>query len=207
MLPINTCSQISALESKSKRGIWQLRLLSLVFLCLPGFVSCVHSQSFLHYDKHISVIEKWIGQRETNGKNRSPLIDSMNRYCKSAYGNPYCAACQCYGLYLSGKPIFKTALAYNLKNKDTFSALEVILGRKKIYRGDLLIWQKGETINGHAASAYNDWYNTKGETIEGNTSSGIKGSQSDGDGFWKRTRSIDPTSYFRIKWITPIRNN
>ena len=164
----------------------------------------MRSQSFLHYDKHVAVIEKWIGQREVK-PNRSPLIDSMNRYCKSAYGNPYCAATQCYGLMLSGKPIFKTALAYNLRNKDTFSALEVILGKKKIYRGDLLIWQKGETISGHAASAYSDWNSTKGETIEGNTSSGVKGSQSDGDGFWKRTRSIDPTSYFRIKWITPIR--
>ena len=142
-----------------------------------------------------------MGQKESKGANRSPLIDSMNRYVGSGYGNPYCAAAVSYSIRPN---LPKSGLARNLRTKDTFSAFDVIQGKRKIKAGYILIWQKGETISGHAGLANKDWNGTKGETIEGNTSAGNSGSQSNGDGFFKRQRSIQPTSYFRIKWITPI---
>lgn len=167
--------------------------------------NCALSQSFSRYDKHVAIIEQWLGQTENKGENRSRLIDSMNRYVSNPLGAPYCAAAVCLALKLSGKPIFKTGLAQNLRNKDTFSAWDVFIGKRQVMKGDLLIWQKGATVFGHAATASKNWNSISGETYEGNTSSGENGSQSNGDGFWRKFRQISPTSYFRIKWITPIR--
>jgi hypothetical protein len=42
------------------------------------------------------------------------------------------------------------------------------------------------------------WKGKSGTTIEGNTSSGTRGSQNDGDGVYQRNRSIYPLNYFRI---------
>lgn len=168
------------------------------------YASYAHFQSFSHYDKHVDVIKQWVGQVEIK-PNRSPLIDTINRYVGNPLGAQYCGATVCYSLYLSGKPIFKTGLARNLRNKDTFTAFDVIMGNREICKGDVLVWQKGETIFGHTEVADTNWTGVKGSSIGGNTSPGKKGSQSNGGGFWRKPQKIDPTSYFRIKWITPIR--
>ncbi len=190
---------------KSRRGIWRLHYVFVLFLLLSVPQNYALSQSFSRYDKHVAIIERWLGQTEDKGANRSKLIDSMNRYVGNPYGSPYCAATPCFALKISGNAVFKTGLARNLRNKDTFTAWDVITGKRQIMKGDLLVWQKGETINGHAAVASENWNDASGETYEGNTSSGENGSQSNGNGFWARFRSISPTSYFRIKWITPLR--
>ncbi len=190
---------------KSRRGIWRLHYVFVLFWLLSVPQNCALSQSFSHYDKHITIFEQWLGQTETRGANRSGLIDSMNRYVAYPLGSPYCAAAVCLALKLSGKPIFKSGLAQNLRNSDSFSAWDVFTGKRQVLKGDLLIWQKGTTVFGHAATASKNWNGASGETYEGNTSSGEKGSQSNGDGFWHKFRHISPTSYFRIKWITPIR--
>lgn len=125
----------------------------------------------------------------------------MNRYVGSPLGSPYCAAAVSYSIRPNS---LRSGLARALRNKNTFAALEVIQGKKQIKRGYIIIWQKGETISGHAGLANRDWNGVKGETVEGNTSAGNKGSQSNGDGFFIRQRSIQPTAYFRIKYITPL---
>lgn len=167
----------------------------LFLLALPNFA---HSQCFLHLDR----FKNWIGQTETKGQNRSNLIDSMNRYVGNPLGSPYCAAAVCYSLRPSVK--FKTGLASRLRTKESFTSWEVIVGKRHIKKGYIIIWQKGNTIFGHAGLACEDWDGIKGETFEGNTSPDNKGSQSNGGGFWHRFRTIQPTSYFRIKYITPI---
>lgn len=177
----------------------QCRLLFLGILFLLLLPNYAPSQSFSHLDR----FKSWIGQTESNGANRSSLIDSMNRYVGNPLGSPYCSAAVCYSLRPSK---FKTGLATRLKTKESFTSWDVIIGKRQIKKGYIIIWQKGETIFGHAGLAFKDWNGTKGETYEGNTSSGNKGSQSNGDGFWHRFRSIQPTSYFRIKYITPVEN-
>lgn len=175
----------------------------LLALCLLASLCYAHSPySSRSSTRAVDVFVKWIGQQELR-PNRSPLIDSMNRYVGNPLGSPYCAAAVSYAYYKAGNPFVKSGLARNLRTKYTYSAYDVFVGKAKIYDGDILIWQKGETVNGHAAIAHGDWIGKSGESDEGNTSSGEKGSQSDGDGFWRRRRAISPTSYFRIKWITP----
>lgn len=174
----------------------RLQLLCLLFLCLSVSPSFAHSQSSSHLDRFRS----WIGQKEER-PNRSKLIDSMNRYVGSPLGSPYCAAAVSYSIRPNSP---KSGLARSLRTKNAFTALDVIQGRRQIKEGYILIWQKGETISGHAGLADKDWQGTKGLTVEGNTSAGNKGSQSDGGQFARRQRSIEPTNYFRIKYITPV---
>ena len=70
-----------------------------------------------------------------------------------------------------------------------------------------MTWQRGNTKNGHEALASEDWDGISGKTYEGNTSSGKKGSQHDGDGAFSRTRKIEPYNYtMRIRWFTPFDN-
>lgn len=63
--------------------------------------------------------------------------------------------------------------------------------------GTIIVWRRGTTPFGHAGLV-EIWKGRSGTTIEGNTSSGERGSQNDGDGVYRRRRTINPTNYFRI---------
>jgi len=87
--------------------------------------------------------------------------------------------------------------------KTSIKANDVLLGTKIIPDGSLIIWEKGSTISGHIGFV-EKWNKISGKTIEGNTSSGKVGSQSDGDGVYVRTRYIEPANYFRITSFTLV---
>lgn len=210
MLWINGFLQKLIFRNKSLKGS-TLPLLSLLPLLVIAFlllwrITSAQSGSLPYgtLSKRLAILKGWMYQTETNGPNRSPLIDSMNRYVGSAKGSSYCAATVSYSLYLSGNPVLKTGLARNLRNKNTFSAWEVLTGKKQIKAGYIIVWQDGDTMFGHAATAREDWDGWNGKTYEGNTSPGTKGSQSNGGGFYPRDRTIEQYAYKRIKWITPI---
>lgn len=104
-------------------------------------------------------------------------------------------------------PMKKSGLARSLVSKDTnitFTAYDVVMGKKKVLKGDIAIWQKGTTIYGHSGLVEYDWDGTKGKTIEANTSSSNTGSQSEGEGVYEKHRRIEVYSYFRIKWFTRL---
>jgi hypothetical protein len=82
------------------------------------------------------------------------------------------------------------------RNK-TIKATKVIAENMTLPPGTIIVWRRGTTPFGHAGIV-DKWQGKKGTTVEGNTSSGLGGSQHDGDGVWARTRVINPTSYFRI---------
>lgn len=211
MLSINGYLQKLIYKSKSlkvniPRLLSLLPLLVTVSLLLWHITSARLPSSLSEtISKRLAVLKGWMYRVETNGPNRSPLIDSMNRYVGSPLGSSYCAATVCYSEYkATGKSTFKTGLARNLRNKKTFGAWDVLTGKRQIKAGDIIVWQNGETVFGHAATAREDWNGWKGKTYEGNTSQGTKGSQSNGGGFYPREREISQTAYQRIKWITPL---
>jgi len=82
-------------------------------------------------------------------------------------------------------------------------ASQVLIGQKRPEPGDIVVWRKGNTIFGHAGIVL-EWNGACGKTIEANTSSGVYGSQADGDGVWIRERCIEPGNYFRIVSFTPV---
>jgi hypothetical protein len=124
-----------------------------------------------------------------------------NRYVRNALGSPYCAAFVGYNIRNCHEPRISSGLArhYYTKAPDrlTHTIGEVIRKEYKPKAGDIVVWARGSSIQGHAGFVLHDWKGTSGWTLEANTSAG-KGSQYDGNGVFKRFRKIEPYSYFRI---------
>jgi hypothetical protein len=154
----------------------------------------------------VAIARSYVGESEKK-PNRSFHIDRWNRNVRNPLGSPYCAAFVYWCLDSAGVkyPQKKSGLARGLvTKKQTFTAYDVIMGRQKVLKGDIPIWQKGTTMFGHTGFAAEDWDGTGGKTIEANTSPGTGGNQSDGDGVHIRNRRIEVYSYFRIKWFTRL---
>lgn len=172
--------------------------LSAAALLLPSLYSSDY--------KHLDTAKKYLYVTE-QGYNRSPDIDKWNRYVGNPLGASYCGAFVGYSTQQCFAPGVRSGLARNYytkaKNTITFSAGEVLRGKQKVLKGDLVIWARGSTIYGHVGIALYDWQGSSGWTIEANTSPN-KGSQYDGDGVFKKYRTIQPYSYFRIIGFTRV---
>lgn len=120
--------------------------------------------------------------------------------------SPYCAAAVSAWIGWAGVdyPKIKTGLASNFITKKSIPASKVLVGLVKVPPGTIVIWRRGDTIFGHVGLVRSEWSGKDGETIEANTSSGIRGSQSDGDGIYNRKRSIAPDNPFRITHFTLV---
>lgn len=81
-----------------------------------------------------------------------------------------------------------------------FPAQRVLAGVERIRKGDILIFTRAGG-GGHIEIAAQDWKGLEGPSIGGNTSSGRKGSQWNGDGVYVRWRKIVPYATFRIVYI------
>lgn len=161
---------------------------------------------------HLRCAQAWVSRvRESDGPNRGPQVSPWLRAVGCPPGNPWCAAFVAAMLRCGeedGDTVdcsVRSALARNYADRKAIDARLVMRGSRDASPGDLVIWQKGSTISGHIGIVASRWKGATGWTVEGNTSSGPGGSQDDGDGVWKRRRSISPGSYFRIRWFRPIR--
>lgn len=174
-----------------------LSLLLLLHLSLP--VSCQQPNIDSAY-KYLNVKELGNNAGFTNKYLESKLYEQGWRK-----GYSYCA----YSVKVWNKmgnvksPIITGGLAQSFNNKTSISSKDVLYGRKNVKRGSIVVWRKGETYKGHTGLVQY-WSKSKGRTVEGNTSSGIKGDQSNGNGFFERTRTIQPRNYFRIIVFTPV---
>lgn len=149
---------------------------------------------------YLDSARKYLYVREIK-PNRSKEIDKWNNLVGAPLGSSYCAAFVGSMLKLNNIDNPRaSALArnYYTNGYKRFTAGDVLLGRVQIKEGDIIVWARGNTINGHVGFANKDWIKDKGETIEANTSSGAKGSQYNGDGVFIRQRKIEPYSFFRI---------
>lgn len=167
----------------------------------------------------LEIFESYIGQRETRGYNRSPIIDRWNRIAGVPLGSSYCEAAA-YSMFDSAarelnvpNPFTRTAsCSRQLKYAAMIgSGLEVIPisrvigGRADIQRGDHMIHRRGggsereigTLFLGHAGIADTVVGSTL-YTVEANTSPGTRGSQRNGDGVWDRARPLD-------WWLAAIR--
>lgn len=155
--------------------------------------------------RHVTIARSFVGITEKTGHNDGPAIERIIRHGGGAKGASYCAYFVSYCLD-SAKvktPTTRSGLARSFLKKNSILARDVLYGKVKIPQGTIIVWQKGETINGHTGFV-DQWGTVSGTTIEGNTSSGQHGSQANGDGIWQRKRSIEPTNYFRITAFTLV---
>lgn len=178
-------------------SFWVSVLLLLVLLHTPNQAQ---NTSLLYLDTAFS----YIGVKEATGKNDGYEVEKFLKSVGRKKGDSWCAAFVSYCLTATNHPFpVRSGLARSFVKKTSLLATHVLQGRKQVEIGDLIIWQNGNTISGHIGivAIVDD---KKYITIEGNTSSGQKGAQADGDGVYIRVRTIQPYNYFRVKWFTRI---
>ena len=137
-----------------------------------------------------------IGVKELTGNNDGWSVRLYQISVGLPVGSAYCAAGQYYcfqeavhqlGLPSSEIPIKRTGLANGILS-DAKKRGVLTEYRVKVY--DLIVWIKQIGINGHIESISKILTAGWVETIGFNTSSGISGSQNDGQGVYKRKRNI-----------------
>ncbi len=153
----------------------------------------------------IETARKYVGTTERGGPNRGPEVDRWNRAVGAPLGSPWCGAYTSGVLTEAGarEPRVRTALAKGFVTKASFSASSVLVGRYKPKPGDVVVWTRRS--GGHVGFIEQARSPDTFVTIEGNTSSGKRGSQWNGDGVYRRTRRIEPYNAFRIIAFTPVR--
>lgn len=173
-----------------------IKLVCLSLLLLWSAPSSVESRQ-----DHIAVAMRSLGKTESKGPNRSPEIDSWARRYRVPLGVSYCALYTSNALDSSEAailtPTYRGAWAQGFrKGRKVWTAAQVLEGRYKPKRGDVVIWQRGGTIYGHVGFVLS-WDRARGTTIEGNTSCGA-GSDWNGDGICIKSRKISLGASFRI---------
>lgn len=157
----------------------------------------------------IDAFKSFLGKRETNGKNRSQVIDTLNKWVGVPLGSPYCATTLSYCLDQCAKvngdesPKPKTASSYQFRkwfeNK----------GQLSWSADDLLRWAgafggwTNPDLHGHVfliEKRYTAWWSLKNRnrvvalgTLEANT--GPDGGR-DGDGFYRRKRKVTEKNFW-----------
>ena len=157
--------------------------------------------------KHLQIAQTYIGTKEATGHNDGEPVESFLRSVGRHKGDSWCAAFVSYCLTVANakQPMIRSGLAREFKRGNgMIKAVDVLRGTRKVDKGFIVGWEKGETISGHIGFVLTKWNKQNGTTIEGNTSSGERGSQADGDGVYIRSRSIQPANYFRICWFVPV---
>lgn len=156
---------------------------------------------------HLTFASTYVGTQELTGQNDGPEVERFLESVGLQAGNPYCAAFISYVLDETpdiDKPTIRSGLASHFITDQSIDSKHVLRGVQKIDPGSIVIWQRGNTIYGHAGFVEEQESTNKFATIEANTSSGVYGNQADGDGVWRRSRSIQPGNHFRITRFTPV---
>lgn len=156
---------------------------------------------------HLHVARGFVGMTERGGANRGVWIDYWARRYGVPIGSSWCALFTWATADSAGAILpraFGLATAKRWRVKDSHSAKDVLLGRYRPSPGDYIGWTHGNTWRGHAGWV-DRWNGASGWTIEGNTSNGAQGSQHNGDGVYRRRRTIDPHAFFRVEFFTPIK--
>lgn len=148
-------------------------------------------------DSLINIANKEIGiNKYENPKRILEYLKTVKIYSYSSW----CAAFVRWCLD-QAKLIFpiRSGLAQKYILTTSINAKEVLRKNKRIPKGSLVIWKKGNTWQGHIGFVAEEWYGVQGKTIEGNTSS--KNMRSGGY-VEKKMRSIAPLNSLRITHFT-----
>lgn len=156
------------------------------------------------------------GERETDGSNRSPLIDKINMAAGVPVGSPYCASSVRYAFAQAGVPDFGGPGAASVGFTEQWAKDRGYL-KKRPFRGDAFAWQiDGDSWPDHAGMVVRviSWGGVlfTVDTVEANTSSSKAGSQGEGGGWYLRRRTFtrgrvtfvrDPRRATKDPWAKP----
>lgn len=159
------------------------------------------SDSLSIRDKVINVATGLLGLRETNGSNRSPQIDAMNRFVGAPLGSPWCASFNAWVYKEAGVKNFpKSAWSPDWVRNPSWTRSS---GGKEPLPGDAFgIWFSSKNRVAHTGLVKK--WGSSVTTIEGNTgpSGTVPGSPGDrdGDGSYKKFR-LKTQIYSVRNWI------
>ncbi len=140
----------------------------------------------------LAVARKLVGQTETGGSNRSPLIDKMNRLTGVALGSPYCASFNawCYSEADAPGKWPKSAWSPDWVRSPTWTSAK---GGKTPRAADAFgIWYASKGRIAHTGLV-ESWGASSAVTLEGNTSPSAEfgaATDRDGDGIWRKRRLV-----------------
>ena len=203
--------------------IWVVRLILCATL-LTGGVAAAELPTAA-----VQNATKYLTLREQTGRNDHPEINRMLAYCgldnaaelkRGKSGYSWCMAFVLTNYKeaseeLSVKqPLYRSARCYSvwqnaLQNPLKFRIIrpeEVLLGRT-IPEGAVTIWKtsrENKNWNGHTGLVVKQLSTKQFLCREGNTSGGVKGSQSNGNGVFDRTRGFGLGTTMEVQgWIIP----
>jgi len=144
-----------------------------------------------------------------HGYNRGDSVEAIQRNNGGKPGQSWCGWTIAEILRRAGatEPKYRGGMAQGYINKRSIRATRVAKGYYRVSPGYIAVWAKYKgkrnTGSGHVGIVVRQIANNKVQTVEGNTSNGEAGNQSDGDGIYKRTRMINLYGNFRIIYFTP----
>lgn len=150
---------------------------------------------------HLDTAKSYDYVVERTGRNDGKEVEMFLKSVGRTKGDAWCSAFVSYCLTVSGvlEPKTRSGLARDYATKTdkrlVIKATDVILKKYKVVKGDLVVWQKGETVFGHIGMTTEDWQGIQGKTIEGNVSNRVR----------YMNRKIEPANYFRIKWFIKVK--
>lgn len=133
-----------------------------------------------------------VGQTETHGANRSPVIDAMNRLTGVPMGSPYCASFNAWCYQEGGAPPGwpKSAWSPDWVRSATWTAAKGGRTPKPADAFGIYFASKGRVAH---TGLIETWGEASAVTLEGNTSPSAEfgaASDRDGDGIWRKRRLI-----------------
>lgn len=171
------------------------------------------SPSELFSTKRLAFIReaiKFIGVLEQTGQNDGPIIEQFQKAVGGrAYGQSYCMDFVQYCLQQVDKAhpasttcVFESQSCLEVFNKSPDYCRILPADFRKVVAGDVVVWQHfkngSATALGHCGIIIGLGSKGSFTTVEANTSSGT-GISRDGDGVYKRVRSLAGSDTMRVK--------
>lgn len=138
-----------------------------------------------------------VGVRERTGRNDGIKVEQYLNSVGLSKGNPYCAAgqywcfrssCKDLKLTVSEIPIYRTGSTVKMFNEGMKIEIKQT---PKPKCNDLIFWRRPNTWTGHVERIIEVFKAGWIRTVGFNTSSGVSGSQNDGEGVFIRKRNVN----------------
>lgn len=148
----------------------------------------------MHENLHQSLIEtanKWIGVKEATNHNDGPEVEMFQKAVDGkAQGESWCMAFVQFCLQqVESVENIRTNMFSSEHCLTVWNKTHKDMHRTEPQPGYVVIWQHGDTTNGHTGIVTEIVDETHFGTVEGNTADG-SGVIRDGDGVYHRTRSV-----------------
>jgi|GEM_PF-725220 len=184
--------------------VWSAVILAIALIIAA---SIAKAETRTEPPRHLTIALQYEGIKEVPANsNRGKEVEMFLRSVGLGPGYPWCAAAVSFCLNRANvrEPLINSAMAKAFITQKSIKASDVLSGKFHVPDGSIVIWQRGTGPFGHVGFVLKQQSNKEFTTIEGNTSSGEKGSQFDGGGMYRRKRSISLTDHFRITHFTLV---